>query len=220
MKKLLLALLALMLCIGLVTTSAQAVGEIGKRKDAYVSLDSLQKELLLARKKTAEAEKTLQQRSLDLKEKDQQLAQAFEAQNRAGAEYDRAQLSYRRGIGGILAETLEEGKPCPVCGSVTHPDPAKKEPDHVSEAELDRLNKAFARCGKQVSAAMKARTQAEETRNGAQQVHNEALRQQNMTEHSLRQAETQLIPGIETVGALERAIRALDDYTSLPKDQR
>lgn len=185
--------------------------KLEQARQVYVSLDSLQKELLLARKKTAEAEKTLQQRSLDLQEKDQQLAQAFEAQNRAGEEYDRAQLSYRRGIGGILAETLEEGKPCPVCGSVTHPAPAEKEADHVSEAELDRLNKAFARCGKQVSAAMKARTQAESARNEAQQVHNEALRQQNMTEHSLRQAETQLIPGIETAGALERAIGDLNE---------
>ncbi len=41
MKRMISLLLALMLCIGLVTTSAQAVGEIGKRKDAYVSLDSL-----------------------------------------------------------------------------------------------------------------------------------------------------------------------------------
>ena len=40
---------------------------------------------------------------------------------------------------GILAERLEEGKPCPVCGSVHHPVPAGVSSEHITENEFERL---------------------------------------------------------------------------------
>lgn len=42
---------------------------------------------------------------------------------------------------GIFASKLEEGIPCPVCGSVHHPSPAQPSPEAVTEAELNRLKK-------------------------------------------------------------------------------
>lgn len=44
-----------------------------------------------------------------------------------------------------LAETLEEGKPCPVCGSIIHPDPAKSEGQIVTEKEIEDLKKKIER---------------------------------------------------------------------------
>lgn len=42
---------------------------------------------------------------------------------------------------GIIAEKLEENKPCPVCGSITHPNIAKKSASVLSKEELEKIKK-------------------------------------------------------------------------------
>lgn len=53
--------------------------------------------------------------------------------------YDSMESAYFSSQAGILAEKLEENKPCPVCGSTTHPNKAVKPVSAPTEEELKSL---------------------------------------------------------------------------------
>lgn len=53
------------------------------------------------------------------------------------AVYEHMNKAYLDGQAGILARGLEEGKPCPVCGALSHPSPAPWSESIPGEAELE-----------------------------------------------------------------------------------
>ncbi|NLZ36983.1 MAG: AAA family ATPase [Clostridiales bacterium] len=60
-----------------------------------------------------------------------------EKYDKAKTECDTLESAFLDAQAGIIAETLEDGKPCPVCGSTTHPAPAVLTEDIPTEAILD-----------------------------------------------------------------------------------
>lgn len=92
----------------------------------------------------------------------QQVTEAQKAAKKATAAYEKAahtvvdakknverlRLLERAGRAFALAETLEDEKPCPVCGSTTHPHPAVSEALVPTEAEVQRAEAALSRAEK------------------------------------------------------------------------
>ena len=68
-------------------------------------------------------------------------AAASEKSLRAAAAYEEKNKAFLDEQAGIIAETLTEGAPCPVCGSTAHPRPAKKSENAPTEAQLKQAKK-------------------------------------------------------------------------------
>lgn len=58
-------------------------------------------------------------------------------------EYETKNKAFLDEQAGILAQKLEEGRPCPVCGSTDHPNPAGLSENAPTEAEVKTAKKAY-----------------------------------------------------------------------------
>lgn len=123
---------------------------------------------------------------------------AIETQNAAMQRYQTAQEQYLLGIGATLAQSLEPGKPCPVCGSREHPQPARQEQISVTEAQLNEALAQMNDAGQQVSRCLAQRTQTEQAKQKAEQALVDAQRRADIADTAYREALSQRLEGIET----------------------
>lgn len=92
-------------------------------------------ELLSARQLLGRAEKL--QRSTEKAER--VFLEARQRSTELGKRYVDLEASFLGGQAGVLAERLQAGAPCPVCGSLEHPSPAARSHAIPTEEELKRL---------------------------------------------------------------------------------
>lgn len=86
--------------------------------------------------------KALKEKSAAIKAREDEYRAAAREEIRAEGEYTSIRKSYFDNIAGVIAEELEEGKPCPVCGSKNHPCIAKVTDENVSKSALDKAERA------------------------------------------------------------------------------
>ncbi len=105
-------------------------GDIQKLDAQRRSLDELNKQVNNC--KEAEDKLKLDQDALRVAE---------ERFSGADSRFREAQRLFNADRAGILAATLEDGSPCPVCGSLDHPHLAQRAQGAPSDAELDQLER-------------------------------------------------------------------------------
>lgn len=134
---------------------------------------------------------------------------SMEIQAKAMNEYTAAQRRYLHGISGVLAEGLEDGRPCPVCGSTSHPSPAVSTGENITEKQLDELQKQMQKANDTVSAFAKRRSQEEEKKNQIFDEAKEAEQEYITNKIAYDEAKQQKIEGIENISQLKERIGEL-----------
>lgn len=81
----------------------------------------------------------------DRRKQQEQYLQQEELCKKSQRCYEEADYAYKRAAAGIVAKLLEDGKPCPVCGSTNHPSPAQMGEDVPNEQKLKSLKKTVER---------------------------------------------------------------------------
>ncbi|MBR4411907.1 MAG: SMC family ATPase [Firmicutes bacterium] len=81
----------------------------------------------------------------------------------AQEQYTKMNRAFLSEQAGILAQTLEAGKPCPVCGSSDHPHPAAASAEAPTEAQLERAKKEMGEAADNAAEASRTASQLKGT---------------------------------------------------------
>ena len=144
-------------------------GEIGRLKEERQSLENTgaEKEKLLRQKQEQLGKRdSLQKLAADIAKyhdlrKNWSCAQALylracEKSSRLLQEYDARNRAFLDEQAGIIAGKLEEGRPCPVCGSLHHPAPAVMADTAPTEEDVKKARTAYETAAKETEKASAA----------------------------------------------------------------
>ena len=79
---------------------------------------------------------TIAERQLGLARAQAEFEERNKSFNDANKEHRALEEAFLRGQAGIIAQSLKDGEPCPVCGSAEHPAPAKLSGGNITDTKL------------------------------------------------------------------------------------
>ena len=185
-------------------------GEYASKRTAYQELSGLQQAYTKAWNDLSVQQKAVQRAEGALEKAVQDARNAYEDYQKLDARERDARTRYYSGIYGEIAAQLEENAPCPVCGSLSHPNPARRATDSITKQDVEAAEKAAKRAKDSWQRLDKARENAADWRE--QQAKTLAAVQDifNRAETALKTAQASLIDGIPTLAQLDQKIRALE----------
>ena len=133
-----------------------------------------------------------QQKALDRQKR--LMAKLKQASDQADHAYTAAKEGYYRSQAGLLAVELEEGKPCPVCGALSHPHPAQLTGESVTREEMEEAD----RCHRKAADALHEADNAVTTLQAQLNKDSDRLREMNIQQGETEQQLKQRIGDLES----------------------
>jgi DNA repair protein SbcC/Rad50 len=127
----------------------EAKDELQRLTEQVESLaDLVASESALTQEQTAyqsleDALKTAEKSKRQWQEATEKFCEAKQDEEQANNQYRKLNQAFLDDQAGILAEMLEENKPCPVCGSCDHPSPATKSAEAPTKEEVEKSRVAW-----------------------------------------------------------------------------
>lgn len=187
------------------------IGEYQSKSSFYKDVNSLQEQVSSAKKDCLTLQKRLKKAEAAFnRAKDEETA-AFkqcETDSCAASEFRKR---YYAGINGEIASLLEDHVPCPVCGSIHHPSPAKKSAESVSKAEMEEKEAQAEKSRNALNSSHEAWQKRNDEMKKAREEAEKADRHLDLLANALDIAQTHLIEGISDTEALEKAVDELNE---------
>ena len=80
----------------------------------------------------------------------EEISELLEEKQKRNTKLQQMEAAYTCEQAGMLAMDLESGSPCPVCGSVEHPDPAKPAEGAVTKEELGKRKQEYQKLSEEI----------------------------------------------------------------------
>ena len=121
----------------------KALANAGEAKQILLQARDKTEQLLEKLKTFSGALKDYARRQTSLEALQEEYREAEQAREAASHQYEADYRAFLNEQAGIIAETLTPGQPCPVCGSLEHPSPARKSETAPSAAQLKQRKAAL-----------------------------------------------------------------------------
>lgn len=176
------------------------------KRAIYESIDEVASNVRSAEEALSIAEKDYNEQKALLDELTEEAKCKFTQKEKA----EKTAIDYRNryfsGIYGEIALKLEEDTPCPVCGSKSHPMPAKRNETAVSKEEMEAAEDASTQASKEWEAAENNRSDADSKLRGLENAFNNAKNQKNSAELIYEEQAKNLVEGINNTKELDNKI--------------
>lgn len=117
--------------------------QIQERQQDFAKLETYNEDhlMIINRKNALEDDLKKYQKYRDLSDEiskeQKKLTTLFEQLSAENSRLRNMEKAYYLGQAYVMSQKLKDNEPCPVCGSLHHPAPARKEPENVSQEQLD-----------------------------------------------------------------------------------